>query len=131
MTFTINRYSLDKHFISVGTLTISSEGQKTNLSFSDNIIEVSSSELYHPLVALASLRLTLEKEYSSLIACNGCRRDTSYRPTGGYNTYLIVACQQATKLMNMFNPTDQVEKLCTVDEHKMAYKDWLDSLSEN
>jgi hypothetical protein len=130
MMFSINRYSLDKKLISDGVLTITTEGERTNLIFCDNLIEVKASELYHPLTALQSLRLTLEKEYSSIIACNGCRLDTSYRPTGGFNTYINVPGRQATELINIFAPTDQIDRLCTVDQHKIAYKEWYTSLGD-
>ena len=91
---------------------------------------MTASELYHPLVALESLRIILEIEYKSIIGCNGCRIDTAFRPTGGYGTYKIVAGRQATEIMNIFEPTDEVDKLCTVDEHIIAYNKWIESLSE-
>jgi hypothetical protein len=131
MIFSIKRYSLDKEFISIGNLTIASEEQRTNLRFSDNSIEVTASELYHPLTALESLRRTLEKEYSSIIACNGCRCDTSYRPTGGFGTYRTFLGQQATEWLNIFEPTNEIDKLCTVDQHKAAYTEWLNSLDNH
>ena len=92
---------------------------------------MNASELYHPLVALKSLRKILEIEYASIIGCNGCRIDTSYRPTGGYGTYKIVTGQPATETMNIFEPTEEVDKLCTVDEHIIAYDKWIDSLAKN
>ena len=131
MIFSINRYSLDKRFISEGNLTITSEGQRTTLLYADSEIEIKASELYHPLTALEGLREILEKEYSSIIACNGCRCDTAYRPTGGYGTYKIILGQQATERLNLFEPTNEIEKLCTVDQHKAAYKKWVNSLGRN
>jgi hypothetical protein len=131
MTQTITRYSLDKKIISNGILTITNEGQATHLTFKDSAIKVNASELYHPLVALVSLRKILETEYKSIIGCNGCRVDTAFRPTGGYGTYKIVTGQQATETMNIFEPTEEVDKLCTVDEHIIAYDKWIDSLSKN
>ena len=128
MTFSVNRYSLDKKFISAGSLTITSEGQRTSVVFSDGQVEAEASELYHPLIALESLRKILEQKHSSIIACNGCRSDTAYRPTGGFGTYKIVFGQQASERLNIFEPTTEVGKLCTVDEHKAAYKKWIASL---
>ena len=123
----IKRFSLDKQNISTGTLTVISQGQITNLTFKDSTIEVTVSELYHPLIALESLRKVLEIEHQSLLGCNGCRIDTSYRATGGYGTYKIVPRQQATETLNIFEPTNDIEKLCTVNEHKAAYQKWIDS----
>jgi hypothetical protein len=30
--------------------------------------------------------------------------------------------------VSIFEPTDEIEKLCTVEEHKVPYKKWVDSL---
>ncbi len=124
----IRRYSLTKENISTGTLTVLNKGQVTTLTFKDPIIEVTVSELNHPLMALESLRSVLEIEHKSLLDCNGCRIDTSYRATGGYGAYKIVSGQQATKILNIFEPTNDIEKLCTVEEHKAAYQKWMNSL---
>lgn len=126
----IRRYSLTKENISTGTLTVSSKGQVTTLTFKDPIIEVTVRELYHPLMALESLRRVLEIEHKSLLGCNGCRIDTSYRATGGYGTYKTVPGQQATEILNIFEPTNDIEKLCTVEEHKAAYQQWIDNLNK-
>ena len=131
MTHEITRYSLDKKIISNGVLSIINDGQVTTLIFKDSTIEVHSDDLYHPLIALEKLRIILETEYESIIACNGCRIDTSYRPTGGYGTYKIIQGQPATERINLFRPTNEIDKLCTVDEHTAAYKKWIDSLSGN
>jgi hypothetical protein len=131
MEYEIKRYSLDKKIISNGVLSIIDNGPGTKLIFKDSMIEVHSDDLCHPLMALEKLRITLETEYESIIACNGCRIDTSYRPTGGYGTYKIRAGQQATERLNLFRSTNEIELLCTVEEHTAAYKKWLDSLSGN
>jgi hypothetical protein len=130
MTQTITRYSINKQSISEGILTVTDKGEATHLTFKDQAIEVSVSELYHPLIALESLRKILETRHKSIIACNGCRIDTAYRPTGGYGTYKIVLGQQATETLNIFEPTDEIEKLCTVDQHEAAYEKWIDSLAK-
>jgi hypothetical protein len=128
MTIEIKRYSLDKLEISNGVLNVNHEGQKTSLSFKDSLIEVKAEDFYHPLIALEKLRIILETEYNSVLGCNGCRIDTSYRPTGGYITYKIESGKQAKVRLNIFEPTNRVDKLGTVDEHNESYKVWLDSL---
>lgn len=126
----ISRYSLDKVIISNGILKVIDEGQNTNLIYTDSLINESVNELYHPMAALEKLRSILETKHNSLLNCTGCRIDTSYRFTGGHRTYITLYGQQATKDVNMFEPTEDISKLCTVEEHKVAYKNWLDSLGK-
>ena len=85
-------------------------------------------ELYHPLVALEKLRRKPEDNHFSIIGINGCRIDTSYRATGGYGTYLIENGKQAKKSLILFEPTQEINKLCLVNEHITAYDKWLESL---
>jgi hypothetical protein len=128
MKYKIARYSFEKEFITTGILNIKSSEQQTILNFIDNEIELEESAFYHPMAALENLRNTLEKKYQSLINCNGCRRDTAYRFTGGYGTYEIEFGKQATKDLHLFEPTTKIEMLCKVDEHIAAYNVWLNSL---
>ncbi len=130
MEYLIKRYNLQKDFITTGLLTIISEGQTTHLTFTDSAIKESVSELYHPIIALESLRRVLENKYESIIGCIGCRIDSAYRATGGYGTYLITYGEPASERACLFEPTDEVAKLCTVDEHKVAYKLWTESLQQ-
>jgi hypothetical protein len=128
--FIINRYSLEREFISRGILILKDERELTHLKYRDSLIEEFSNELYHPLIALEKLREILETKHQSLLGCNGCRIDTSYRATGGYGTYVIHKGiqAQANELLNLFYQTNEIAKLCTVAEHKIAYKEWLQSL---
>lgn len=66
--------------------------------------------------------------FNSTLAINGCRIDTAYRATGGYGTYIIEHGKQATNLVSLFDPTTEVDKLCSIDTHKTAFKTWLNSL---
>ena len=128
MQYSIKRYNFRKEFIAAGLLTITSEGQTTHLTYFDSEIEESVCELYHPIAALESLRNALENKYKSIIGCTGCRIDSTYRATGGFGTYIINYGEPASKRASLFEPTDEVSKLCTVDEHKVAYKEWTDSI---
>jgi len=130
MQYSIKRYNLKKEFIAIGLLTITSEGQTTHLTYVDSAIEESVSELYHPIIALESLRKALENKYESIIGCTGCRIDSAYRAAGGYGTYIITYGEPASERAGLFEPTDEVAKLSTVDEHKVAYKKWTDSIQQ-
>lgn len=135
LEYKINRYSLSKVFIAEGLLKITSEGPEITLVYKDLEVEVSVIHKPHPLIALSILREQLEERYSSLINCNGCKIDTAYRPTGGYGTYIIsLEHSQPTTLeqrLNIFEPATEISKLCTVAEHKAAYKKWCDGLMNN
>ncbi|MBO9203240.1 MULTISPECIES: hypothetical protein [Niastella] len=128
MQYSIKRYDLRKNLVATGLLTITSEGQTTHLKYTDSEVNESVSELYHPISALESLRRVLENKHESIIGCTGCRIDSAYRATGGYGTYIIVYGKPASERASIFQPTDEIEKLCTVEEHKSSYKKWLESL---
>ena len=128
MVYSINRYNLERERINSGGLTVDFHDQKTTIHYVDDEVEVYSEDDYHPLVALEKLRVILESKYESLINCSGCRKDTSYRPRGGTITYLIENGKQATKTINLFEPTNKINLLCTVQEHKESYEIWLNSL---
>ncbi|OQP67798.1 hypothetical protein [Niastella populi] len=130
MQYSIKRYDLRKNLISTGLLIVRSEGQTTHLTYADSEITESVSELYHPIVALESLREVLERKYESIIGCNGCRIDSAYRATGGYGTYIVNYGEPASKKVSLFEPTDEIAKLCTVEEHKDSYNKWINSLGQ-
>jgi hypothetical protein len=125
MKFSVKRYGFDKHFIGEGILTVADDGLNIVLSYRDSEIAVEASAMHHPISALENLRKILELQHNSILACNGCRCDTSYRASGGFGTYKIVAKKPATIVLNLFEPTNEIQKLCTVDEHKAAYLNWF------
>jgi hypothetical protein len=131
MEYSIKRYDLRKNLLATGLLIVKSEGQATHLTYADSEIKESVIEPYHPIVALESLRRVLEDKYESIIGCNGCRIDSTYRATGGYGTYIITYEPPATERVNIFESTDEIDKLCTVEEHKVSYKRWVDSLGQS
>jgi hypothetical protein len=128
MQFSINRYSLKKELISKGLLIIKDGGQLTILSYHDSMIAESAEALYHPLTALENLRILLEEKHGSLINCMGCRIDTAFRASGGYGSYIISLDHsrpvRESDSINIFEPTDNISKLCTVSEHILAYDKW-------
>jgi hypothetical protein len=127
-TYNVNRYSLAKEFIMSGKLTVIDEGQNTVLIYKDLEVEVHARGLHHPIVALENLRKQLETKHQSLVAINGCRIDTDYRATGSFSSYVIEEGKKATQNVHMFEPTDEIEKLCTVAEHIDTYDKWLESV---
>jgi hypothetical protein len=127
MVHEIKRYNFNREFISQGLLTVLSEGQVTKLTYTDPLINEFSNGLNHPLLIFESLRLILESKHQSILGCNGCRIDTDYRAKDGYGTYIIHYGKPASEIINLFESTDGITKLCTVAEHKIAYKKWLDS----
>jgi hypothetical protein len=128
MQITVDRYSLDKRFIATGQLQVEAKDHSTILTYFDNEIKVFASALHHPIVALENLRRQLEVNFHSILAINWCRVDTDYRATGGYGCYIIKVGKQATNSVSLFDPTKEIDKLCTVEVHKAAYKTWLKSL---
>ena len=83
---------------------------------------------YEAYEQVENLRQQLAVDFNSTLAINGCRVDTDYRATGGYGCYIIELGKQATNSVSLFDPTKDIDKLCTVDVHKAAYKTWLKSL---
>ena len=128
MEVSVKRYSFGKEFIATGVLKISYEGQTTFLKYTDFAIEVTASGLYHPIAALENLRKILEFKHESLIGLTGCRIDSAIRPNSGGGTYLLIYGIPSSERAFIFDPTEQVEKLCTVDEHKAAYREWGNSI---
>ena len=121
-TYTVNRYSLEKEFSASGKLTVIDKGQKVELIFKDAEVEVQASALYHPIVALENLRKELETKHNSLLGINGCRKDTSRQTSGNFYSYIIETGKKPTENVQMFQPTTEVEKLCTVQQHEAAYE---------
>jgi hypothetical protein len=127
-TYKVNRYTLDKELIANGTLTVIDEGQKTKLIYKDAEVEVQASALHHPITALENLRKELEVKHNSLLGINGCRMDTSRQTSSSFGSYLVEDGLKATEDVHMFEPTTEVGKLCTVEQHEAAYEKWLDSV---
>ena len=126
--YSIDRYSTEKKFISTGLLVVIRDYQTIILRYDDQYINVEVNAFYHPIQALENLRAILWTKHASVIACNGCRVDASYRGSGSYQSYLLSKGKQATQRVNMFAPTKEIEKLCSIEEHKVAYRQWCDSL---
>lgn len=133
MKITVGRYNFNKELICIGELEVIQDcnEHKTILVYTDKNINITASELYHPIKSLESLRKILESQYSSILAINGCRIDTSYRATGHHGQYIIEWGKQTSMRVSMFEPTTEIDKLGTIEEHKKAYLDWANSLLNN
>ena len=131
MKYLVERYNLKKEFICKGELEVEFEGQSTNLRYLDEQINISTSELYHPIAALESLRKILESKHQSILAINGCRIDTTRRYNGWGGNYLMEQKgKPATIPINMFEPTTEIGKLGTIVEHELSCKEWYDSFQD-
>lgn len=131
MKYNVKRYKFDKQYICDGELHIIDEGQSTTLKYFDNEISIEVTELYHPLASLRKLRNQLENDYESIIGIQGCRIDVTYRFTGGYGQYIMEQGKQATILVDMFEPTHEIDKLCKEAEQEQAYDNWFDDIWYN
>jgi len=125
----LKRYTLDKQLICEGKLFVSDAGKTLHLRYVDSFIDEEAFAEYHLIVGLEILRTKLEQNHNSVLNCMGCRKDTSYRATGHFGGYLVEEGKQATIHINIFDPTDRIDQLATVDDHKTAYRQWLNSLS--
>jgi hypothetical protein len=128
MKYIVKRYSLLKTFIACGELTIEEESHGTILTYRDAEIAVKTSGLDDAFTALVSLRKQLENEQNSVLAINGCRIDTAFVATANHGTYVIKNGKPSSRTIGMFEPTAEVDKLCSIKEHELAYNDWLESI---
>lgn len=128
MKHTVQLYTLDKKHIASGQITIEEDGNTTVLSYTDPDITVSAIGVQNPFTALISLREKLETFHHSILAINGCRIDTAYMSTSNQGTYIIKNGKPSTRSINMFEPTSEIDKLCTIDEHEVAYNQWLENI---
>lgn len=85
----------------------------------------------YPFFALVKLRLQLESKHIKFI-CNGNRIDVY--PSGssaiGFMAYELIDKQPATKLVNIFEPTSEINKICTVEDQKQYWENWIKSLTK-
>jgi len=124
----IRRYGSVNDYITTGEITIVEDGPLTELVYKDAEVEETASDRGHPIAALITLRQKLEDNHKSIIACNGCRIDTTLRHTGIDIAYVIRNGNiQQDDWIGIFEPTDEVEKLSTVKEHEKAYNEWCET----
>lgn len=128
MKHSIKRYSFDRELIAEGELEIIGFNDIYELKYKDAELEITASAPYHPLTALEKLRIQLEANHS-YINCAGCRIDTALRPIG-LSTYIIKMGMPATDTIGLFEPTDEIDKLCKVEEHEKNYQEWFSSLED-
>ena len=121
------RFSFDGQVLGFGQLKID-QSDVLNLIYTEDEIQVESSDKFHPLVALEKLRLKLEKNHESLLGLIGCEKDTAYRPTGNFRSYKIEFGKPATKQIEIFETTKNNKMLSTVSDHKKHYETWLESI---
>ncbi len=127
--YKVDRYSLDKEYITTGELTVIENGPLTELYYKDTQVEETASDRGLPMVALIALRQTLETKHKSLLAVNGSRIDTTLRPTVGDIAYVIRDDKiDKDDWVAIFEPAIELDKLCTVQQHEKAYDEWCDAV---
>lgn len=120
----VERYDFHQKLVGRGMLTVSENGSMIKVHYADDNIDVYGVGEHHPLMALEAFRLNLERLCNGIVAINGCRIDAQYRMVGDYKGFLCHSSRPARKI-DMFSPTRQIRKLCTVADHKNAYEKWL------
>ncbi len=127
MKYNVKRYNFDKQYICDGELYVNGEGQNFTLKYIDHEIEIVITEPYHAIAPLIKLRKILEDNYQSLIGINGCRKDVSRRFTAHARQYILNKEEGLPKMIHMFEPTNEIDKLCKDIEHEKAYHEWNNS----
>jgi len=126
--YSIKRYSLGKEYLITGEITIIEDGPLTEVVYKDTEVEETASDRGLPMAALVTLRQKIEDKHESILGCNGCRIDTTLRHTGIDIAHVIRNGNiQEDDWVGIFEPTNKVEKLCTVKEHEKAYDDWCET----
>ena len=70
-SYKIDRYSLDKKYVSTERFMVVEKGAFTQIFYEDGEVNESESDTAHPMMALLRLRTKLETKFNSIIACNG------------------------------------------------------------
>lgn len=87
----------------------------------------------YPFMILKEIRLQLEK-YNIFLLINGSRIDVY--PSGlslpGFNAYVQIIGQATLQeqLVNIFEETDQIELVGTVEEQMRYHANWVEALKE-
>lgn len=126
-SFVLETLSKDNHLSSL--LLLEDNGQNIKLSYKSDAINLYVEDEY-PFFALLKLRAELEK-LNLILLCMGSRKDVypSGMSANGLMAYKMVMGKPARELVNIFEPTKDIENIGTVAEQK-AYRDlWLKSLA--
>jgi hypothetical protein len=120
----VSRYDFEGRKLNAGVLTVTENGSVITVEYRDPDLYASAVAPHHPLMALEALRLNLEDNHGSILAINGCRIDMQYRMVENYKGFICRNNRGKSKI-DLFSPTDEISKLCTVAEHKLHYEKWL------
>lgn len=79
-----------------------------------------------PFLALIKIREELEKQGIKIL-CNGSRVDVypSGMALSSLKAYELKMGEPARKLLNIFEPTDNLEKIATINDQKAFWEKWL------
>ncbi len=125
-TYPVKSYNGSEYLDSF--LYYSSGGGEITLRYELGDIKIAEVNTF-PFVALVNIRLKLEP-VGVKILCNGCRVDVY--PSGAalvsVKAYRLEMGQPATResLVKIFEPTDDIDKIATVEEQREFWKNWLE-----
>ena len=105
------------------------EGGTAKITFECSSYKIESHDNY-PFSALLDIRKELEKRNLKIL-CNGSRLDVypSGAALGSLKAYALKMGKVATRddLVLIFESTNDMTKIATIDEQKNYYRKWLDS----
>ena len=110
------------------TIKLVDENKLITLIYKSPSSEIEASHEY-PFFALAAIRLKLENLNIKLLCKGSC---INVYPSGmsmsGIFAYELELHKQAIKLVNIFDPIDNIYEWSTVDDQKKFRDEWLQSL---
>jgi len=113
------------------TVTFTQKGAKVQLEFISTYTEIKVEDDF-PFLALIKIRMELEK-LGVKILCNGSRIDVYPSGMGmmSLKAYELKLGEQAKKLLNIFEPTEEIDKIATIEDQRLYFENWLKSLKGN
>lgn len=110
------------------TLTFTQRDSKVQLEFVSKSKKILVEDDF-PFFALVKIRKELE-ELGIKILCNGSRIDVYPSSMGmmSLKGYELRIGEPATRLLNIFEPADDINKIATVDEQKLYFENWIKDL---
>ena len=112
-------------------LIFTQKGNKVELEFICKHCTLTAEDDFH-FLALIKIRIELEK-LGIRILCNGSRIDVylSGMTLSTLKAYELKIGEPARKLLNIFEPTEDIDKIATINEQKAYWETWLDSPKSN
>jgi hypothetical protein len=128
-TYLLQCFKDHKYFDS--RLTFTQQNSKVQLEFLSTYKEIKVEDEF-PFFALVKIRMELEK-LGIQILCNGSRLDVYPSRMGmmSLKGYELIMGKLATTLLNIFEPTNDINKIATVKDQELYFENWIKSLRDN